>query len=329
MTTARLIVYGDIGMDLIMQVARPPHSGEDTLVHAMAWLPAGSAANCAVVAARLGASVDFVGLIGSDHLVQSLLADLRLCQVGIEHLRQVDGPTAVIVVIVDTQGERTFYSYRGVNSTHSYGAVAPGLLHPGDYLHLTGYSFQDEHSCASALALLEQAHLVGARIALDPSFLFARDFGITPHPFLTGIDYIFPNETEAYLMTGAADPLTAARRLQAFGIRTVIVKQGAQGCVIADAQGVVEVPAYPVRQVVDTTGAGDAFCGGFLMACLRGSDPLTAAKLGHAAAASVIEGLGGHQTAPTLGEALTRMAEFGDAAAVAQLQRLQPTLRFL
>lgn len=298
----KLIVYGDIGMDIFVQVDQLPQAGQDAIASNFAMLPGGAVAHTAVVAARLGAPVMFVGLTGQDQLADLLLADLRQHQVDTTYLQQVAGPTATILAVVDQQGERTMYSYRGVSTTQAYGEIPGDLFAPGDCLHLSGYSFQDRYSRATALALLAQARDKEARVSLDPSFHFARAFRAEHQQALGKLDWIFPNQEEAQLMSGASDPAAAAQWLQATGIKTVVVKRGRQGCTIATPQGIIQVPSYPVDTVIDTTGAGDAFCGGFLAATLAGAPIVHAAQMGHAAAAYVIGQLGGHTGAPTLAQ---------------------------
>lgn len=309
--TRKLVVYGDIGMDIFVQVDRLPQAGQDAIASNLVMLPGGAAAHCAVVAARLGTPVRFVGLTGDDHLTDLLLADLRQHGVDTTHLRQIDGPTMTVIAAVDQSGERTMYSYRGIGGSTAYGPLPPDLLHPGDCLHLTGYSFQDQYSQVTALALIDAAHRQGALVALDPSFHFARTFATAGNELLQGVDFLFPNQEEAQLMSGVADPQQAARCLHQAGAKTVIVKRGRQGCTIASAQGIMDIPAYPVAPVVDTTGAGDAFCGGFLAAALAGDDVRDAARLGHAAAAHVIGQLGGHQAAPTPVQVKQLMKQLG------------------
>lgn len=318
----KLVVYGDLAVDLFVQVDSMPGVGQDAIVHHLAFLPAGSAANCAVTAARLGATVEFVGLTGHDHLTPILLEDLRTSQVRYGHLRQVEGPTAVIVAVVDQQGERTFYSYRGVSSWTAYGPLPPELLAPGDWLHLSGYSFQDEYSQATALAFIAQAEARGAHITLDPSFHFAREFRTRYASLLPALDFVFPNREEAYLMSGATDPEQAAAIIRTFGVKTVVMKLGSQGCLIASAEGNCYVPAYPAAQVVDTTGAGDAFCAGFLTGQLWGLAASASAKIGHGAAVCVIGQLGGHAGSPTLPQLLAHLTANGDAELAAVLRSL-------
>lgn len=308
-----LVIYGDVLAEISAQVADFPRPGADAIVHDLAILPGGSAANCAVVAARLGASVKFVGMAGDDDFGQMVRRALATDGVDLSALRQADGPTATVIALVDGSGERTFLSFRGAAASVPYGPLPDAILRPGDWLHVSGYSFQTPHSRQTARSLMATAREAGATVSLDPSYLFARQVAAEYPDALTGLDYLFPSAVEAALMTGTEDPAQAAERLRAKGIETVLLKLGSEGCLIASEGGLSEVPAYPPEHVVDTTGAGDAFAGGFAAATLRGCSPEDAARVGNAAAAMVISEVGGQTAAPTLSE-LRAFAEMQDDA---------------
>ncbi|MCC7447319.1 MAG: carbohydrate kinase family protein [Anaerolineae bacterium] len=299
-----LICYGDLCTDIFAKTDAFPQPGQDAVVDHLAFMPAGSAANCAVTAARLGVPTMFIGVVGSDLLGAMLVDDLKANHVDVTHLRQVDGTSGATIALVGANGEHTFYSYRGVNGSAAYGLVPPDLIHAGDFLHVSGYSFQAEHSRQTALALIRQAKAVGAPISLDASFHFARQARDQFCTILADLDFIFPNAEEAHLISGMDNPAEAAAIIRALGPKIVVIKQGRAGCTIDTAQGQMFVPAYPVDPVVDTTGAGDAFCGGFLAARLWGWEAANAAQIGHAAAAQVIRQWGGHVGAPTLDDLL-------------------------
>jgi sugar/nucleoside kinase (ribokinase family) len=287
----KLVVYGDINMDMAIVTDGVPRLGGDAVIRALSLLPGGSAANCAAVAARLGTPAEMAGAVGTDLIGRLLLDDLRACGVGVGHVRVEGESSGVVIALIGQGGERSFLSYRGANAAVAYGAPPPGLIAPGDLLHLSGYSFQDEHSRVAALAFMSAARSVGAQISLDPSFHFVGEIaeaGIFPL-----LDLIFPNLDEACRLTGAADPQGAAAALRAAGCQTVIVTLGADGCYIDSAAGQAAIPAYAPAQVVDTIGAGDAFCGGFLTGWLRGWSAADSARLGHAAAAGVLAAAGG------------------------------------
>jgi sugar/nucleoside kinase (ribokinase family) len=319
----KLIVYGDVAVDVLVQISATPRIGQDAIVDHMALAPGGAAANCAVTAARLGTPVELVGVTGSDHLAHMLVEDLRRHGVSTQHLRQTDGPTAMCIDIINQDGERTFYSFRGAGALVPFGTTSPDLIGRQDCLHLSGYSFQAETSKETALALMAQARQSGALISLDPSFHFAREFVGSLSEMLVGTDFVFPNREEAQLMGGSDVPHQAADAIHVRGFKTVVVKLGHQGCYLASDRENIYIPAYPTSQVVDTTGAGDAFCGGFLTAILWGMGLEEAAKVGHAAAARVIGERGGHAGCPTLNEVIELVSKHGDEALASVLKGIR------
>jgi len=305
----KLIVYGDIAVDVTILAAATPTPGGDVTDAEIYVRPGGSAANCAVVAARLGVPVEFVGVTGSDYLAQMLSDDLCANGVSCQHLRQTTSPTAVIAVMVYPDGERTFYSFRGAAALAPYGPLPSDLIRPGDFVHLSGYSFQDELSRETAHQVIALARKAGATISLDPSFHAVQDFRNKLLPVMSDIDIMFPNAEEARRITGERAIERAAAALQSFGLKTVVIKLGAEGCYLAAPCRSIHVPACPADAVVDATGAGDAFCGGFLAGLLNGLDPTEAARLGHVAAVHVIAHRGGHAGAPALAEVRQHLTE--------------------
>jgi len=296
---ATLLCYGDLCADVIARTTALPGRGQDATLEELRILPAGSAANSAVTAARLGLPVEFAGLAADDYIADILVRDLEANGVGARHLRRVAGGSGVIISVVDAGGERTLLSYRGVNA-FGYGAVPSDCLAAGDCLHLSGYSFQTPSSRRTALAFMAVARERGALCSLDPSFLFAREARACHLGALAGLDFIFPNEEEATLISGRDDYRDAALALRDLGIRTVVVTLGARGCFVDAAGERALVPAHEPTRVIDTTGAGDAFCAGYLAATLHGLSSQSAARVGCVAAAYVVSVPGAHEGAPTL-----------------------------
>ena len=294
----KLVTFGDLNLDVCLDIPAFPQAGQDAVVDRLVLLPGGSAANCAVAAARLGVAVTFIGITGRDPLSRMLAEDLRASGVDTRHLRQSAHLPGIIIAVNEASGERTFFSYRGANALTEYGPLPPDLLAPGDVLHLSGYSLQSGHSRVTALALIEQAGAVGARVSLDPSFHFAGDQ--TASALLPHLAFIFPNQDEARLLTGIPDPQEAAARLRKAGVQTVVITLGAMGCYVDCQDAQTLLPVYPVAHIADSVGAGDAFCGGFLAATIYGLNAVDAAHVGQAVAALVIGQAGGHQGAPTL-----------------------------
>jgi len=319
-----LVTYGDIVVEADAQVEAIPKAGQDAIVNDLRFLPGGSAPNCAAVAANLGATARFIGLVGQDAFGKMLVQDLEQHSVDISALRQVAGPTAVAIIIIDRTGERTFLSFRGAGASVPYGSLPASILRMGDCLHISAYSFQTTHSRDTALGLMAVAREVGAAISVDPSFHFARRVMDQYRHVLNNLDFFFPNKEEAFLITETQDPAEAAERLRNLGIKTVLLKLGADGCLIATEAGISRIPAYSAPRVVDTTGAGDAFAGGFLAATMKGCPLEEAARVGHAAAAMIVATVGGHTGAPTLSDLRDFAQDQCDASLLAAITRLEP-----
>jgi ribokinase len=318
----KLICYGDLCVDIFVDPDTFPQPGQDTIVHDMKFMPAGSAANCAATAARLGIPTYFLGVTGSDPLANILVDDLVANDVNVNYLRRSGSPTGVTIAILGP--DRTFLSFRGANAL-PYGTIPTDIIKPGNFLHLSGYSFQSEHSRNTALALIEQAKKCDGCVSLDPSFHFAQEFGTQSTQYLAvlaELDFIFPNLEEARLLTGSDNPAEAAAQIRALGPKTVIVTLGEHGCYIDSDHIKAQVLPFPVDRIVDATGAGDAFCGAFLAGTMRGLNMMHAAQLGHVAAGRVIGEIGGHHDTPSLDDAIA-FANQHDAELVASLLKIR------
>jgi len=295
----KLLVYGDIGMDLLLKTPAWPDSGEDASVEELRYSPGGSAANCAAVASRLGVPTTFLGTLGNDPWGVTLEADLKTFGVDTRLVFRVTGTTGTCVAVVAPNGEKRFFSFRGVNET-----IPPPLPVEAEWdtvgcLHLSGYSFQSGDSRATALELVDQASRHGIIVSLDPSFLFAQQLRSNPTNLLESVDYFFPNREEAFLISGQADPTLSARWMLDRGVKTVVIKLDREGCLLV-SDGVEQfINLKQPGSVTDTTGAGDAFFGGFLAGLLGGFSLPNCCKVGAAAAIHIISRLGAHEHAPT------------------------------
>ena len=312
-----LFTYGDILVELSTYVDNVPISGQDTTVKQYRMFPGGSAANCAVSAARIGTKAKQIGVVGEDWFSTMLLDDLSSHGVSTELISRVPGTSAFAIIIVDASGERTMLSYRDLSITKITKSLAGICLSNCDYLHVSGYVFQTEHTRQIANDLLARAREVGTITSIDPSFQFASD---DHKSLLEGLDYIFPNQDEAYQMTGESDPEKAALKMLDYGVKCVVVTCGKRDCVIVDetVEGVNRVPSYDISDPVDTTGAGDGFVGGFLAARMRGLDIQQCVRVGHAVAANVVMEFGGHAGSPNT----VQLQQFAEECEDANLMKL-------
>ena len=252
----------------------------------------GAGANVAAHLARQGVPVALAGCIGDDAAAAGLAAELS--GAGVELLlRTVPGAaTGTVVSLVDPGGQRSMLADRGANLQLRPDDVPPPVR--GQHLHLSGYTLLDPGPRAAGLAALRAALDAGCTVSLDPASTgpLAR-YGVERWLADTaGATVVLPNEDEARLLTGCADAAGAARALAARH-RIVAVSLGADGALWASGDVLVHRPAHPT-EVVDTTGAGDAFAAGLLAAWLRdpGIDPSVALDAGLACAAEVVRAPG-------------------------------------
>lgn len=288
----RVVVCGDVINDVLVETGTEPVAGADNRA-SIQVRPGGSAANQAVWLASLGVPVTFAGRAGA---ADAEFHRRELARHGIEVRLAADEatPTGVIVVLIEADGDRTMITDRGANLRLRVQDVPPCLLDGAALLHLTGYSFFDPRTRGVMLGLVGEARRRGVPFTIDPgSAAFLNT--LMPGEFLDwtrGAAACFPNLEEAAVLTGAADPAVMAASL-AGNYDVVVIKLGADGALYATADTAsVRVPAHSAV-VRDTTGAGDAFCAGFLAAWLNGAPPQAAAEAAVTTAAHAVATLGG------------------------------------
>jgi len=281
--TGRLTCFGDLCIDIVAQTPEFGANVSDVTIDKLAIRVAGAAANCALAASAAGAPVEIISLVGNDVFAQVILDRLRAAQVGTSLVRHANRQTGMVISLVKQGGERTLLSYRGANS-QEYGALAEDLLKPADYLYLSGYTLQDSASAETANALKTRAAKAGAHCALDPTYLFARNF---QKQRFSGIHILTPNLEEAQLMSGRTSPEECSEALRDLGAEVVIVTLGRQGCYIHSGDCRLFVGSQ-TAMAADTTGAGDVFCGTLLARCLQGFDIVNAARSANEAAGRAV-----------------------------------------
>jgi ribokinase len=328
MSNKRLLAYGDIDMDVIVKTAIVSDAEEDEKVDGLYISPGGSAVNCAVIASNLGLPATFLGILGDDHWSKMLEQDLRKHHVNTRFLHRVSGQLAICISILNPEGERKFYSYRGVNATSVYAEIHDSIFRSQHCLHLSGYSFQTPHSAKVAARLMKGAKQHGLKISLDPSFLFAKHTDLENNEALSDVDYFFPSREEAYQLTKLRDPLKAARKIREHGPKVVIVTLDKDGCLVVSDNVEQFIKLENDQSVVDTTGAGDAFCGGFLFGVSNGLALDQACKVGSAAAAHIISRYGGHEFPPSREDIIRILSKNHEEELAALLRKLSTVSKF-
>lgn len=284
---ATVVVVGDVATDVVVVLTGEPAPGSDRPA-AIRTRGGGAGANVAVHLARLGTPVVLAGCVGDDPAGAGLAAELVAAGVR-PALRTVPGAaTGTIVSLVEPDGQRSMLADRGANlELRPDDVPAPP---PGGHLHLSGYTLLDPRPRAAGLAALAAAAAAGCTVSIDPaSFGPLTAYGVERWLMDTaGATVLLPNADEARLLTGCADPADAARALAARHA-VVAVTLGADGALWATGDALVHRPAHPT-EVLDTTGAGDAFTAGLLATWLAAPDaaPGKALDAGLALAAEVV-----------------------------------------
>ena len=292
-----VLVVGSINSDLVLRTARLPRVGESLIGAEYRRIAGGKGANQAVAAARLGATVAFVGRTGLDSEGEALRDNLRSEGVRIDFARRCpQAQTGLAVITVDEQGQNSIVVIPGANN-EVVAEDVDAALRAGSYDALM---LQLEIPAATVLASCRLAAARGGPVVLDagPAQTFALEQ-------LQGVHVLTPNETETFVLTGIKpDTQEDARAaagilLRRSGARAVVLKLGDRGALLCDSHGVCEYfPAYRV-DAVDATAAGDAFTAAMTVEYVRARDLRQAVMLGNAAGALAAMSLGAQPSLPT------------------------------
>jgi sugar/nucleoside kinase (ribokinase family) len=265
----RIVVLGDLNLDVHAHAPSDLAPGEETrdLVRASAG---GSAGTFARIAAARGASVAFLGCVGTDAVGDLLVRSLE--DAGVESLVQrADRPSGVILAL--RQGsERTMVCSRGANDGIRADRIDASVFAGADHLHVSGYAFLAAAQRPSVVRAIELAHARGLSVSVDPPPAnLIRDHGIDEFLDLIPVGaWLFPNWTEGEILTGASQPAAIVDRLAArFAVGALTL--GAGGSLAWAGDGRHAQSVAPLESV-DTTGAGDAFAAAFVVGYLGTPD---------------------------------------------------------
>ncbi len=280
------------GMTLIDE-ARAEHlfkaMGQATIISG------GSAANTIIGLASLGGEGAFIGKVKADELGALFAHDIRAAKVRFSTAPAADGAaSARCLIVVTPDGQRTMSTYLGACQGLTEADVDEDLVKDSAVIYLEGYLWDPPAAKAAFVKASKIARAAGREVALSLSNSFCVDryrdefLGLIRSG---AVQIVFANESELHSLYQTSDFDTALAQLQAENILGVVTRSE-HGCVIAKGEEVLTAPAFPVEEVVDTTGAGDLFAAGFLAGYTKGRDLVTCAKLGALAAAEIIQHIG-------------------------------------
>ena len=255
----------------------------------------GSAANSMAGVSAMGGNCAFIGQVAEDQLGLIFEHDMHALGVRFETPPLIGGPpTGRCLILVTPDGQRSMNTCPGASHELSSDALDRDLIASASILFLEGYLFGPDKPRAAMMEAIRIAHGAGRRVAftLSESVCIAGRKESFSHMIDSGgIDLLFANEDEALQLTGRTDLQSALDELRA-KVPTLVITKGPQGAIGVENGEAIAIPAAPVEQVVDTTGAGDLFAAGFLAARCKGASLERCLWTGAIAAGEVIKHYG-------------------------------------
>jgi len=292
-----VIGFGALNVDKLYKVNRIAREDEESFVLDFQEAPGGSAANTIVGLRRLGLTTGYIGKVANDREGNLLLEDFRKEGVNTEGVIVANkGRSGVVNGYVDEKGERALYVDPGVNDTLNFKEISLEYARRTEFLHLT--SFIGEKPFDAQKKLIKK--LPSIRVSFDPGEIYTRKGLAALKSMMKRSFVVLLNENEMKILTRRGYK-EGVKILMKEGANIVAVKLGEKGCYVTDGKESHLVKPYPTK-VVDTTGAGDAFCAGFLYGIIKGKDLYTCAKLGNFVASRCIAKIGARTGLPKLYE---------------------------
>jgi sugar/nucleoside kinase (ribokinase family) len=285
-----------LGILVADALARPveewPARGKLVFVDQITLQMGGCASNTGVALQKLGVPTAVVGKVGQDGFGDFVIHELESAGVDTRGVaRDTEFNTSATLVSVADDGERTFIHYRGAN-----GALRPeefdyDFIAEADFLHVAGVFLMPGFDGEPAARALAEAKRRGVKTCCDTAWDASGRWDELMAPMLPYIDYFLPSLEEAREITGLVAPADVAASLLDRGVSVVALKMGADGCGVWTRDGHWTAPRFTIS-AVDATGAGDAFCAGFICGLTRGWDYERCATLGNATGALCVTGMG-------------------------------------
>lgn len=297
----RITIVGSCNTDLVIRVDHLPKPGETIIGHDFMTNQGGKGANQAVAVARLGGEACFVARVGDDGFGRNSLDLLKKEGIQVDHVSVTpDTSTGIALIPVDAQGENSIIVSSGANALLSEADIvaAAGEIRQSKILLM-----QLETPVGTLIRAARIAHDAGVTVVLNPAPYPKQPL---PDELLSLVDIITPNETEAAAMSGIevsddASILKAMQAIRGKGIRQVIMTAGSRGAYLLQGDSAVRIPTEKTH-VVDTTAAGDTFCGALCVALSEDRNLQEAVSFANRAASLSVTRVGAWHSIPNRDE---------------------------
>jgi len=288
-----IVCFGALNVDRLYKVDRIAKADEESEILDFEGSPGGSAANTAVGLARLGAKTGYIGKVATGREGEFLLSAFKEEGVNTDGIVVLKtGRCGTVIGFVDQKGERALYLDPGVNDSLEFNEINLEYVAGAKYLHLTSFAgtkpFEAQKKVVEALR--------DVKVTLDPGMIYARKGFSELQPLIRRCFAVMPNRTELKILTGKGYK-EGAEALLREGVEIVAVKLGKRGCYVTDGEESHHVQPFKVK-VVDSTGAGDAFCAGFLYGLLKDKMVRECGLLGNFVASRVLTKMGARNGLP-------------------------------
>ena len=288
-----ILVIGSLNMDLSIDLAKMPVTGETILGRGIAYKAGGKGANQVCAAGKLGGRVRMLGCVGQDEFGQKLVKSLSESGVETDYIKESrDLPTGTAVIYVDDNGDNSIVVIPGANMACDieYLKEQDEQFHWCDYVVL-----QMEIPYEAVWYSVKRAKELGKMVILNP----APAPDEIPEEILSLVDYLTPNETEIIALNGKSkdDIREGAEKLLSRGVSNVIATLGDRGALLVNRYGET---FYPARKVVsvDTTAAGDCFNGAMVAALAEGQSEAEAILFANIASSIAVTRKGAQESLP-------------------------------
>lgn len=287
-----IAAVGILVADIIVKPVNTfPKSGELDLINSVEMFSGGNAMTTAINISKLGLKSALIGKIGDDMFGDFLIKCLKENNVsGIGITRSTNVQTSVSAVLSSDSGERSFLHCKGANATFDISDIDYDIIKNSKIVFITGTFLLDNFDGQQTVDFLKECKRLGKITALDVCWDKNVDFKWLINDAMPYIDIFMPSIDEAVMISGEEEINAISEKFLNHGCGSVVIKCGSEGCFVRESKesAGTMIPAIEGVKAVDTTGAGDSFCSGFLAAYSKGYDVLECAKIGNATGACCV-----------------------------------------